>query len=146
MPTAVAVAGNNGVSRSAQCCTQKMMHKGGGRRSAVQKHSVCCRRESDVLIVPLQQTACSALTRGSGAPKLVLMSGFNLAHAASFRFRVNLKDLCTMLHPKDDAQRREGAEWGSKMLCLLCRKATRISFPYNKQCIARYRAVLNLVQ
>ena len=101
---------------------------------------------SDTYKVSMQQTVYSALSRVSGAPKLVLMSGFNLAHAASFRFRVNLKDLYKVALFGAYVQRREGAEWGSKMLCLLSREATRIEFPYNKQCIAHYCAVLNPVQ
>ncbi|MBQ4497472.1 MAG: hypothetical protein II973_08220, partial [Spirochaetaceae bacterium] len=35
-----------------------------GRRSGVRKCSVCCRRESDVFIVSLQQTVHSAILRG----------------------------------------------------------------------------------
>ena len=45
------------------------MSKGVGQRSAVQKCSVCCRRESDVFIVSIQQTVHSAILRGSGAHK-----------------------------------------------------------------------------
>ena len=83
------------------------MREGGGVRF---KNTIFVVSRSDTYKVSLQQILCSAISRGSGAPKLVLMSGFNLAHAASFRLRVNLKDLCTMLHSKDDAQRRRAAE------------------------------------
>ena len=41
-----------------------LMHKGARELNGVQKCSVCCRRESDVFIVSLQQTVHSALLRG----------------------------------------------------------------------------------
>ena len=39
---------------------------------------------SDMYIVSIQQTLYSALSRGSGAQKLILRKGFNLAHRSKF--------------------------------------------------------------
>ena len=42
----------------------EIVYKGARELNGVQKCSVCCRRESDVFIVSLQQTVHSALLRG----------------------------------------------------------------------------------
>ena len=66
----------------------------GGRRSGVRKCSVCCRRESDVFIVSLQQTVHSAILRGSGAQKLILRKRLKLAHRFKF-CEAKLERQCT---------------------------------------------------
>ncbi len=43
----------------------------------VQKHSVCGRRDSGILIVPIPQTACSAISRSFVAPLRDRMPFFN---------------------------------------------------------------------